>query len=184
MKRILLLGALLSCSMFGCGAGAGGSSSSLESVYLTSSPVTDRLEADILTGNSCTTGGGSYATETVGITVSSTAYPNTITPSPVTIQQISISYSPYTDVAKTHPIPVQYDTGGTILPGSTTTFNVKVAPDNLKYYLVNTSGFQTCSADYWEYYAVITFSGIENFSKKSVSFTQTVKVAFADRNNI
>jgi hypothetical protein len=114
--------------------------------------------------------------------VTSTAYKNTTVASPVTIDSVTISYKPYNTAASTHPLPTQYDTGGTILPGTTKTFDVKVAPDSLKEIMVVNMGFQLCSADYWEYYADITFSGRENNPpNKSVSFTQTVKVAFADR---
>lgn len=183
MKKLILLCAVINCAMFGCGGAGGSTTSTLQTVYLTSSPNTDRLEADVRTGNSCTTGGGSYLSESVGISVTSTAYPNTVTPSPITIQSISISYQGYNADAIAHPLPVQYDTGGTVLPG-TTVFNVKVAPDILKYDMVMNRGFSLCSADYWEYYAVITFSGIENFSNKSFTFSEKVKVAFADRNNL
>ena len=183
MKKLLFLCVVVSIGLFGCG-GTSGSTTSLATVYLTASPTTDRLEADVLTGNSCTTGGGTYITETIPIAVTSTAYPNATSKSPVTISDVKISYSKYDPLSAAPAIPVQYDTGLTINPGETKTFSVKVATDKLKLDLVNNYGFNLCSLDYWEYYATITFSGVENFTEKTVSFSTVVKVAFADRNNI
>jgi hypothetical protein len=152
-------------------------------VYLTATPLTSRLEADVLTANTCTAGisaDGTFTTQTVSINITSTKYPNAIVGSPVTINSIVISYIPYNSAASNHPLPTLYDTGGTIAAGTTKTFTVNVAPDMLKINMVNNMGFQLCSMDYWEYYADITFNGVENNSNKSFRFTQTVKVAFAD----
>lgn len=182
MKKILLLAALC-LGMAGCG-GSSGSTETLETVYLTVSPVSDRLEADVLVGNSCTTGGGTFTTQTIPIAVTSKSYENATRKSPVTINGISISYEKYSQASTAPALPVQYDTGMTINPDSTVTFNVKVAPDQLSLKLVNDLGFNLCSADYWEYYATITFNGVEDYSGKSVSFSTKVKVAFADRDNI
>lgn len=182
MKKLLLLSLILCLAVSGCG-GAGGSTTELNTVSLVTSPSSDRLEADMLNSNSCTAGGGTFVTETIPVTVTSTAYPNAIKPSPVTIDSIKISYIGYNEAGISHPLPIQFDTGNTINPGEAKVFNVKIAPDSLKINMVNNMGFGICSLDYWEYYAVITFSGTENFTNKSVSFTEKVKVAFADRNN-
>lgn len=182
MKNLLLLAALC-LGMAGCGGGSG-STESLSTVFLTVSPVSDRLEADVLDGNSCTTGGGTFVTQTIPIAVTSTPYPNAINKSPVTIKSISISYRKYDPTSTAPALPTQYDTGKTIAPNTTVTFDVKVAPDKLKLDLVNKFGFILCSADYWEYYATITFSGVEDNTDKSVSFSTEVKVAFADRDNL
>lgn len=184
MRRLMCLCAVVLSIMSGCGGG-GGSTSDLATVSLSVTAVSDRLEADMVTANTCTAGsssGGTFSTETIPIAVTSTKYNNVTNPSPVTIQGISISYQPYNTAAALHPLPVQYDTGKVILPGVTEQFDVKVAPDSLKILMYdNGNGFQLCSLDYWEYYALITFSGEENYTKKKVSFSQTVKVAFADR---
>jgi hypothetical protein len=156
----------------------------LTTVYLTVSPLSDRLEADVLTNNSCTSGGGTFTTQTIPITVTSKAYPNAVTQSPVTINKIQISYSAYDQNSLAPTLPIQFDTGKTITPGASATFDVKVAPDKLLLDLVQVYGFNLCSLDYWEYYATITFSGVEDFSNEPVSISTTVKVAFADRNNI
>lgn len=182
VKKILLLAALC-LGMSGCGGGSG-STETLETVYLNLSPVSDRLEADILDGNSCTTGGGTFITQTIPIDVTSTAYSNAINKSPVTINSISISYRKYDPTSTAPVLPTQYDTGKTIAPNSTVTFDVKVAPDKLKFDLVDKFGFNLCSADYWEYYATITFNGVEDYTGKSFSKFTEVKVAFADRDNL
>lgn len=183
MRNLLLLAALC-LGIAGCGGGSG-STETLETVYLTVSPVSDRLEADVLVGNSCTTGGGgTFTTQTIPIAVTSKSYANATRKSPVTINGITISYEKYSQASTVPVLPVQYDTGMTINPDSTVTFNVKVAPDQLSFNLVDKLGFNLCSADYWEYYASITFNGVEDYSGKSVSFSTKVKVAFADRDNI
>ena len=182
MKKILLLCVLLNLAMSGCG-GSSGSTTELRTVYLTSTPSSDRLEADVLTGNSCSTGtGGTYTTETIPINVTSTSYTNSDKKSPVTINSIAISYSKYVPSSSVPALPTQYDSGVTINPDETKTFAVKVAPDKLKLDMVNLYGFNLCSSDYWEYFATITFNGVENYGGKSVSFSTVVKVAFADRN--
>lgn len=183
MRNLLLLAAFFCLGTSGCGGGSG-STESLATVFLTVSPVSDRLEADVLDGNSCTTGGGTFITQTIPIAVKSTSYPNAINKFPVTIKSISISYKKY-DPASTAPaLPTQYDTGKTINPDTTVTFDVKVAPDKLKLDLVDKYGFILCSADYWEYYATITFNGSEDNTDKPFSFSTEVKVAFADRDNV
>lgn len=182
MKKLLLLCALISLAMLGCGSPSG-STTDLKTVYLTISPSSDRLETDVLNGNSCTTGtSGTFTTETIPIMLTSTAYPNSTIKSPVTINSISISYSKYGSSLSVPTLPVQYDTGGIVDAGGSKTFNVKVAPDKLKSDLVTTYGFNLCSSDYWEYYATITFTGVEDIGDKSFTLSTVVKVAFADRN--
>ena len=183
VRNLIYISMALSIGLSGCGSSMG-STTDLTTVYLTATPSTDRLEADVLTGNSCSTGGGTYTTQTIPIIVTSTAYANATTKSPVTINSIAISYSKYGASSTAYPLPTQYDTGATINPGDSKTFNVKVAPDKLMLDMVDTYGFSLCSLDYWEYYATVAFSGVENFTGKSVLFNTVVKVAFADRNNI
>jgi hypothetical protein len=182
MKKTFLLVAMVILAMSGCGSPSG-STTDLKSVYLTISPSSDRLETDVLTGNSCAAGtSGTYTTATLPIVITSTAYPNSTTKSSVTINSVTISYSKYGTSSTAPALPVQYDTGGTISAGGSKTFNVKVATDKLKLDLVNTYGFNLCSLDYWEYYATITFNGVEDIGGKSFSLSTVVKVAFADRN--
>ncbi len=183
MKKLLLICMSLSFGWLGCG-GTSGTTTDLSTVYLTASPGSSRLEADVLTGNSCTTGGGTYTTETIPIDITSTPYTTATVKSPVTINKITISYSKYDPNSAAPALPDQYDSGVTINPGTKQTINVNVAPDKLKLDLVDTHGFSLCSKDYWEYYVKITFSGVEDFTNKSVSISTQVKVAFADRNNI
>lgn len=183
MKKLFFACVAISICFAGCG-GSSGSTKELTTVYLTVTPNSDRLEADVLTGNSCSTGGGLYLTESIPVTITSTAYTNATAKSPVTISGVQISYSKYDPKSAAPPLPLQNDTGATINPGESVIFTVKVAPDKLKLDLVNNYGFSLCSLDYWEYYATITFSGVENFTNKPVSLSTVVKVAFADRNNI
>ena len=179
MNKLLLLSVILSLGMCGCG-GTSGATTDLNTVILTVTPSSfTRLEADVLTGNSCPLVDGTYTTETIPITVTSTPYPNAVDKSPVTISSIAISYSKYED-APSIP-PVQYDTGLVINPGALKTFDVNVATDKLKFDLVDKYGLNLCSSDYWEYYVTITFNGVEDHTGKSFSFSTVVKVAFADR---
>lgn len=182
MKKIMLLSMTLCCGLFGCGTP--GPSSELTTVYLTATPSSSRLEADVLTGNSCSAGGGKYQTETIPIVVTSTAYANATDKYPVTINSIKISYSKADPTSAAPSLPIHYDSGLMINPGESKTFDVTVAPDNLKADMVNNYGFNLCSLDYWQYYATITISGFENYSNREVSIVTSVTVAFADRNNI
>lgn len=179
MKKLLLLCVSLCLVVAGCG----GSSSGGKTVYLTVTPESDRLEADVVTDNSCTTGGGTFKTESIPIKLTSTAYSNANTKSSVTIDKVEISYKKYDPSSLAPELPTQYDTGMTILAGSTVTSNVKVAADKMKLDLVMNNGFNLCSADYWQYYATITFSGKEDYTNTPLSISTVVMVAFADRNN-
>ncbi|MEI7815990.1 MAG: hypothetical protein WCI45_02250 [Desulfuromonadales bacterium] len=183
MGKIFVLFVVLFLGLLGCGNSTG-SSTDLNTVYLAVSPSSSRLEADVLTGNSCTNGGGTYTTESIPITITSTAYSTALVKSPVTINNIKVSYSKYNTNSTAPTLLDQYDTGLTINPDEVKTFNVNVATDKLKLDLVQTYNFNLCSLDYWEYYATITFSGVEDYTKKSFSFSTIVKVAFADRNNL
>lgn len=178
---LLILSLVMSCSMIGCGGG-GGSTANLNTVSLSVSPASNRLEADVSTGNTCSatgvSSGGTLSTDTISVDVTSTAYPNTLKPSPVTIQRIIISYAPA--ISGVPAIPVYYDTGFVIPPNTTATAQVHVT-DKLKLDLLNSFGFQLCSSNYFEYNVTITFEGVEDFTNKSVSFSTQVKVAFADR---
>lgn len=168
-------------SLSGCGGG-GGSTTDLNTVSLSVRPTSNRLESDVSTGNVCSatgvSSGGTLSTDTINVDVTSTAYPNALKPSPVTIQRIQISYVPA--ISGVPVIPTYYDTGFVIPPNTTLSAQVHVT-DKLKLDLLNSFGFQLCSSNYYEYNVTITFEGVEDYTNKSVSFSTQVKVAFADR---
>ena len=172
----------LTCSS--CG-NVSGSTTLLETVMVTSMAKLDSLETDILKGNTCTgtvSSGGTYITDTIPVDIISKSYDNATRKSLVTINSIKISYSKYNTSTSIPLLPDQFDSGVTVLPDTTVTLNVKVAPDSLKLYLVNTLNFNLCTVDYWEYYATITFDAVESYSNRKADIKPViVKVAFADR---
>lgn len=174
---VILAGLML---LYGCGSGSG-STTVLNTVSLSVQPQTNRLESDVLTGNKCTSSvssGGTYSTDTISVDVVSTAAANALKPSPVTIQRVTLAFTPA--ISSAPVIATYYDTGFVVPPNGTTTALVHIT-DKLKYDLVNSYGFQPCSADYFEYNVTMTFEGVEDYSNQSVSFSTQVKVAFADR---
>lgn len=179
MNKLLLLCVALSCSMFGCGGGASGSTATLERMYLTWSPSVSRIESDIVTGNTCSpVTSGNIVTDKISLTVISTAYPNSIAPSNITIQSSSIIYKPINTLASAHPLQNQPGATITLLPG-TNTFDIAIAPRDLKVQMLN-SGFPTCTTDTWNYWAEITFSGVEDLSGRTFTQKVVVEVSFGD----
>ncbi len=174
---------LTSC---GGGGGAGGGAGELKTVYLVPSISISRLESDVNTGTDCSVSPpipGTYATDTVDVTISSNLYPNITSGKYVSVDSATITYTGANASGVAHPLPTDYlsITGATIAPGSNVSISVPVAKDILKYDLVNRYGLQLCSAQYYEYYVTITFDCLEIGTDKRTTVTARLNVAFADR---
>lgn len=181
IKVVICISSLLMLSS--CGSdNAGGGAGEFTTVILSANTKTDRLEADVITGNVCPATNGTFKTETVDVDVISKRYPNVTIPAlPVRIYSYTVSYTPRTQVSPSLPVQ-SYSSGAVIDPGTTTTIPIPVATDILKYKLVNDFNLQPCSATMYEYHVTITFNGTEiGGSGPSQSFSTNVDVAFADR---
>ena len=182
IKVVICIGSLLLLSS--CGSdNAGGGAGEFTTVIMSANTKTDRLEADVITGNVCPSTTGTFKTETVDVDLVSKLYPNVAIPAlPVRIYSYTVSYAPRTPVSPA--IPAQsYSSGAVIDPGTTTTLSIPVATDILKYKLVNDFNLQPCSATMYEYHVSITFNGAEiggSGTSREIGPTN-LDVAFADR---
>lgn len=181
MKVVICIGSLLLLSS--CGSdNAGGGAGEFTTVIMNANTKTDRLEADVITGNVCPATNGAFETQTVDVDVISKLYPNVAIPAlPVRIYSYTVSYEQRTPISP--PIPAQsYASGAVIDPGTTTTIPIPVATDILKFKLVNDFNLQPCSATMYEYHVTITFNCTEiGGSGPSRGISTNMDVAFADR---
>jgi len=179
---VCVIAALTSCGEEDLGGGIG------EFTTVTASAVsqTNRLESDLITGNTCTggvTSGGAFETDTVDVDFSSTA----LFPSGnlnLLISKITVQYTPVNPTT-TPALPDFFiTTSQTVTPGSTAAVPVAVVPDNFKFALAtrSTQNLQACSADYFEYYVNIIFEVSEpGGNGKTSNVTASLNVAVADR---
>ncbi|HEY6871493.1 MAG TPA: hypothetical protein VI298_02070 [Geobacteraceae bacterium] len=169
-----------------CGGGTtGGGVAEFKTVTVSAQASTTVLESDVLKGNTCTaTGstGGTFTTDTVDVVITSSKYPNfTGTLSPVEIDSYTITFTPANVLSP--PLPTLNGTsiGTTIAAGGSQTLHIPVAPDILKYSLVNDKNLQLCSATMYTYFVTITFNGLETNTGTRSTFETSLNVAFADR---
>lgn len=178
----LAVGAVLSsCGGGDLGAGIG----EFTTVKAKAVSATDRLESDVLTANTCSTSGsagGTFSTDNVDVTVTSTAlFTNALD---LNVSQITIQYIPV-NAATTPPLPDYFiPTSRTIGPNSSQVFSIPVMPDSYKLNLVDrtTQNLNLCSTDIFEYYVRVVFQISEpggNGTTRDV--TTTLRVAVADR---
>lgn len=168
-----------------CGSdNAGGGAGEFTTVIMTAAAKTIRFESDVITGNTCANNvstGGTFATDSVDVDLTSTKYPNLTIPAlPVRVVSAIVSYAPRNSVSPAipaQPFSVPFD----INPG-TTTIQVPVVPEILKIQLVNNFNLQLCSSTVYEYYVTITFTGTEiGGSGPSRDFSTNMNIAIADR---
>ena len=187
LSRLFLSGsALVLLSSCGGGSDLGGGIGEFTTVAASATVATNRLESDVLTGNTCSatgSAGGTFATDSVDVTVASKAlFPNALD---LLITKITVHYEP--TKAGTPRLPDHFiTTTQTIAPGGTVTIPVAVVPDNVKFALVSdpslTSNIAPCSADSFEYYVTITFEVSEpGGNGKARNVPASLNVAIADR---
>lgn len=189
MKRKIIFNVLATCHAFlllsSCGGSLGGGLGEFKTVTVSASAKTPRLEADVLTGNTCAatvSTGGTYVTESVDVDIKSTVYPKlTGQALSVSIDGVTISYMPANSA--TPALADQFITtlGTTVTPGGSATIPVPVAKDIVKLSLVNEKNLQLCSTAYYEYYVTITFDALEIGSGTRKKISTSLNVAFADR---
>lgn len=184
--RWLVLSSFL-LSLASCGGSTGGGVAEFKTVTVAAQSGTTRLESDVLTGNSCTVDGstgGEYATDNVSVTITSTIYPGfSGTASPVKIDSYTITFSPANSSSPALPAINGSIIGTTIPAGGSLVLPIAVAPEILKYSLMNDKNLQACTATMFQYYVLITFNGLEVNTGTRVTFETSLNVAFADRSS-
>jgi hypothetical protein len=184
-KHFVLRLLLLLFSFFilsSCGGTTGGGVAEFKTVTVSAQSSTPRLESDVLTGNVCPATTGTFVTDSVNFTVTSTAYPNLNgTASTVGIDSYTVSFSPANPSSPALPDLHGSTTGTNVPSGGNITIPVAVAPDTLKVSLVNDKGLQPCSLTVFEYYVTVTFDALEINTGTRQPITARLNVAFADR---
>jgi hypothetical protein len=174
--------------LLSCGGGSlGGGVGEFMTVFVSAQASTPRLESNVINGNTCSdTGstGGSFATDNITATVTSTVFPGlTGQSSPIFIDSYTVSFTPVDSVSPALS-PINASLIGTTVPaGGSASIAVAVAPDTLKLSLVNDKNLQPCSTTVYQYFATITFHALELFTNKRSDITTSLTVAFADRVN-
>lgn len=175
MKKILLLGVLLSMWMFGCGNPDGALSTS----NVTATIDTVVLDSDIIkwTDAVACTGASIPAADSVNVAVKSVPYANTGNMGlPVRIEMISISYSPANP--ETPAMSPEYQAISMEIPnGSSVTVPVRVATQEQKESLVTSLA---CGGPIYKYFTKITLNVTEVGTNRKSTIYADMDLRFAD----
>jgi len=179
---VCVIATLTSC---GSEENLGGGIGEFTTVSASAVADTNRLESDLLTGNTCSDAGsadGTLSTDIINVAVTSKA----LFPSgnlDLLISKITVQYQPAN--ALTPPLPDYFiSTRQTIAPGQTVSVPVAVLTDNYKFALATrpTQSLQPCSMDMFEYYVRIVFEVSEpGGNGKTRNVTADLTLAVADR---
>jgi len=187
IAKILLL-ASICIMLFSCGSqeSAGGGVTEFKTSNVTATAATTRLEADLITGNTCSaTGstGGTIDTELVDFTITATSTATNSTPLPVSITGYTVTFVP-----KNAGIPALTPLTGTtsriINPTSVTTISVPITTDLQKINLIAANNALPCSLNIYQYDVFVNFSAVEVGVSGDKSVTASLVMAMADRNNL
>lgn len=187
ITKILLL-ASISILLFSCGSqqSAGGGVTEFKTSYLTATAATTRLEADLITGNTCSataSTGGTIVTEAVDFTITATSTVTTSTPLPVTITGYTVTFVPK-NAGTPALTPLTGTTSQIINPSGVATISVPITTDLQKVNLISANTSLPCSLNIYQYDVYVTFSAVEVGINGSKSVTASLVMAMADRNNI
>lgn len=174
MKKLLLLGVVLSIWMFGCGSPDGSMSTSTVSAKIDLSV----LDSDIVGWTDATTctGRSTPAADSVNVTVKSTPYSNTgSTGLDVRIDMITISYIPANSA--TPAMSPEYQSGITIPFGGSVTIPVRVATQEQKESLYTVLA---CGGPIYKYFTRITFNITEVGTNRNSTVFVDMDLRFAD----
>jgi archaellum component FlaF (FlaF/FlaG flagellin family) len=177
-----------------CGAeGPGGGVAEFKTVSVSASAATTSLESDVKTGNTCTgsvsNGAGSFVTDRVDVTVTSTLYPGLAASAGllVAIDGYTVQFIPDNSHSTEPPPAIVNPPSGTNLgfivnPGATITIPVDVGSQAMKIKLVNDAIIPECSGKIHAYFAIITMNAVEigTGTRKNIG-PISLNIAFADR---
>lgn len=186
--NVYLLGLISILALSGCGEEVGGGAGSFDTVIATASVSTADIDSDLATwtdvdGDGFVCGANDTFTVssddvTVDIAVNKrTNLPSTVETSKVSINKVSIAYSPANTT--TPSLSTQFETLGVVIdPDSTATFSFKVASQELK--ASSTLSPLVCSVTIYTYFVTLTFEGVEVNSNRTETFETTLNLRFAD----
>lgn len=185
LAALSMMAALSSC---GSDENLGGNVTEFTTSYATAKSLSARLEANVLTGNTCTAGvssGGNIVTESVDFTISVTStLKGSGTSLPLAITGYTVSFA-----AKNAGSPAIADLTSnfntSITPGTSLTLPVAVVTDRLKVELLNTDPGLACSLSIYQYDVTVKFHATEVGSTKpeNKDIIAGMVVAIADRAN-
>jgi len=184
----ILLAASICIMLFSCGSqeSAGGGVTEFKTSRVTATAATTRLEADLITGNTCSAAGstgGTIVTELVDFTITATSTATTSPTLPVAITGYTVTFVP-----KNAGIPALTPLTGTtsqiINPTGTTTISVPITTDLQKINLISANASLPCSLNIYQYDVFVTFNAVEvGVDESNKSVTASLVMAIADRNN-
>jgi hypothetical protein len=183
ISLLLLAGSLLlltSCGDNSLGGGVG----EFNTVTVTAVPATVRLESDVVTGNTCSdigSTGGTFKTDTVKVTIKSTAYQGILNPMVIALDKYTVKFTPVGANTPALDSITGSMIGNQVSATSPLTIDIPVATDGLKVKLVNEKGLTLCSTKIYEYFATITFDALELGTGQRKSIETSLNIAFADR---
>lgn len=185
--RAALLSVAIMASVTGCGSGSdiGGGTSEFKTVIATAVPSTTRLEADLITGNTCSaTGstGGTIATETIDFTISTRAVSSPALP--ISITGYTVSYIPK-NAGVPALTPITSPFGPIVInPGSSAIISAQVITDQQKRDMIAADTSFPCSLLIHQYDVSVRFNAAEIGADDSAKLiTGSTVMAVADRNN-
>ena len=176
------MAALAAC---GGGEGLGVNVTQFKTSRATAGSSTPRLEADLITGNTCTAGvpaEGTLTTESISFTVSTVA--STSNPLPISITGYTVSFTP-----KNSGTPAMGDITSSysvanITPGQSVTIPVSVITDVRKLEMITADSTLPCSLTIYQYDVTVKFHAAEVGSgDSSKDIVAGMVLAVADRNN-
>jgi hypothetical protein len=189
VKIILICSIGLTVASCGSDESAGGNVTEFTTSYASASASTTRLEADLITGNTCTAPvtPGTLLTETVDFTISTTSTVKAtsvpaVTPLPISITGYTVTYTP-----KNAGIPALSPTTGVttviINPSASATISVPISTDLQKLNLISANPSLPCSLNIYQYDVSVSFNAVEVGISGSKTITAALVLAIADRNN-
>lgn len=146
---------------------------------------TTRLEADLITGNTCTdpVTPGTIVTETVNFTINTTSsVSGTAKPLPIKITGWTVSYVPK-NAGIPALDPLTAPASIIINPSGSATIAVPVTTDLQKVNLIIANPSLPCSLNIYQYDVLVTFDAVEVGMEGSKTITASLVMAMADRNN-
>lgn len=189
--RSFICGICTIATLSSCGGdNLGGGIGEFTTVNASALASTNRLESDLVEGNSCsgTATPGVFATDLVPVSFTSTGQFATGNLN-LLISGITVRYTPVPSLSTAPPpalpdFPVNYSRQ--VAPNSTVSIDVPVIPESYKSALTTraTQNLSACGPDLFEYYVQVIFKVSEVGGKGDVrDVIANLSVAIADRNN-
>lgn len=163
-----------------CGDG-GGTTGKLTTSYVTASPATVIVDADVADWNGATacaaTSTPTIEPNDINVVLVSVPYPNTGSNGlKVIVQSVSIVYQAANSI--TPALTTEYATPGTVIPfNGSITIPVRVASHEQKLSYLSSL---ICSTIMYHYYATVTFHLKEDGSGNTADVSTKIDVRFAD----